>query len=106
SYRLVAGRDRRPRRSRLELRAAFVPVGGGLERVTRGNSAVGTIAEVIYVGTATRIIVDLDAGPRITVLEQNSASENSETAKDRRGERVHAEWPTAAIVPLEVAASQ
>ena len=71
-----------------------------------GNSAVGTIAEVIYVGTATRIIVDLDAGPRITVLEQNSASENSETAKDRRGERVHAEWPTAAIVPLEVAASQ
>jgi putative spermidine/putrescine transport system ATP-binding protein len=66
------------------------------------DSAVGTIAEVIYVGTSTRIVVDLDAGKRIIVLEQNSTSDDVRATHDRRGERVHAEWSAAAIVPLDI----
>ncbi len=66
------------------------------------NSAGGTIAEVIYVGTSTRIVVDLDAGKRIIVLEQNSTSDEVRATHDRRGERVHAEWSAAAIVPLDI----
>lgn len=66
------------------------------------GSAAGTIAEVIYVGTSTRIVVDLDAGKRIIVLEQNSTSDDVRATHDRRGERVHAEWSAAAIVPLDI----
>ena len=66
------------------------------------SSAPGTIAELIYVGTSTRIVVDLDAGKRIIVLEQNSASDDSTAPSDRRGERVHAEWASAAITPLDL----
>jgi putative spermidine/putrescine transport system ATP-binding protein len=65
------------------------------------SSAPGTIAELIYVGTSTRIVVDLDAGKRIIVLEQNSTSDDSSAQSDRRGERVHAEWASTAIVPLD-----
>jgi putative spermidine/putrescine transport system ATP-binding protein len=66
-------------------------------------SAAGTIAEVIYIGTATRIIVDLDVGKRITVLEHNATAsvESRASVSDRRGERVHAEWPPEAIVALD-----
>ncbi len=32
---------------------------------------VGTVAETIFLGASTRIIVDLDAGKRVAVLEQN-----------------------------------
>ena len=67
------------------------------------NSAAGTIAELIYVGTSTRIVVDLDVGKRIIVLEQNSTSNDSAAPSDRRGERVHAQWASAAIVPLDLA---
>jgi len=77
-----------------------VPSGAGLDY------AAGAIAEVIYIGTATRIIVDLDAGKRITVLEQNagaSAATASATATgDRRGERVVVEWNPASVVSLAV----
>ncbi|MBG6107242.1 ABC transporter ATP-binding protein [Frigoribacterium sp. CG_9.8] len=66
------------------------------------SSAPGTIAELIYVGTSTRIVVDLDAGKRIIVLEQNSASDDATAPSDRRGERVHAEWASAAITPLDL----
>jgi putative spermidine/putrescine transport system ATP-binding protein len=31
----------------------------------------GTVAETIFLGASTRIIVDLDAGKRVAVLEQN-----------------------------------
>ena len=45
--------------------------------IVRGKAAAGTIAlkgtvaETIFLGASTRIIVDLDAGKRIAVLEQN-----------------------------------
>ena len=31
----------------------------------------GTVVEAIYLGSGIRLVVDLDDGPRVTVLEQN-----------------------------------
>jgi putative spermidine/putrescine transport system ATP-binding protein len=68
------------------------------------SSAVGTISEVIYIGTSTRILVDLEAGLRITALEQNVTRDAATAAplSDRRGERVIVEWAPQAIVSLTV----
>jgi len=73
------------------------------QHIATPTSAVGTISEVIYVGTSTRILIDLDAGLRISALEQNTAehSAGSEHLGDRRGERVVVEWATHAIVTLK-----
>ena len=60
-------------------------------------SVVGEIAEEIYVGTATRVLVDTDAGLRLSVLEQNAATR---TEHDRRGQRVVAEWADRDVVAL------
>ncbi|RCG33033.1 ABC transporter ATP-binding protein [Sphaerisporangium album] len=54
----------RPEKLRLVL-DLDAPVGDG------DHSATGRIAEVVYAGAATRFVVDLDAGPRIVVLQQN-----------------------------------
>jgi putative spermidine/putrescine transport system ATP-binding protein len=58
------------------------------------HSLPGTISEVIYLGTSTRLLVELDAGKTITVLEQAVSD------ADRRGERVVASFATADLVPL------
>jgi putative spermidine/putrescine transport system ATP-binding protein len=55
------------------------------------------ITEVIYLGTSTRILVRLDGGKVLTVLEQNAGA--SSTA-DRRGERVTASFAPADVVSL------
>lgn len=70
--------------------------------VATPTSAVGTISEVIYLGTSTRILIDLDAGPRINALEQNTAELSAGSAHlgDRRGERVVVQWAPHAIVSL------
>ncbi|MET0715270.1 MAG: ABC transporter ATP-binding protein [Mycetocola sp.] len=60
-------------------------------------SAAGTVAEVIYLGTSTRIVVDLDDGPRISVLEQNVAGRPTD---DLRGRRVVASWSQANVITL------
>ena len=63
-----------------------------------GITAPGTIAEVIYLGTNTRILVDLDAGQRITVL----APYGRERFSDRdRGARVTASWRDADVISLQ-----
>jgi putative spermidine/putrescine transport system ATP-binding protein len=65
-------------------------------------AAAGTISEVIYIGTSTRMLIDLDAGLRITALEQNVTHDAATAARlgDRRGERVVVEWVPQAIVAL------
>ena len=63
-------------------------------------SLPGVIAEEIYLGTATRVIVDADAGHRLVVLEQNAAAR-----ADRRGDRVVAEWSRADVVTLSTSIS-
>jgi putative spermidine/putrescine transport system ATP-binding protein len=57
----------------------------------------GVIGDVTYLGTATRIYVDLAGHKRLTVLEQNSGTHPPE---DRRGQRVFARFSESDIVPL------
>lgn len=56
-----------------------------------------TIREVIYLGTSTRLRVELPSGQRLTVLEQNTSSLSSE---DRRGSSVSARFAVADVVSL------
>lgn len=63
-----------------------------------GRSSVqGTIVDVIYVGSASRIVLDLESGKRINVIEQNDSSRST---PDRRGERVTVSWNASDVVQL------
>jgi putative spermidine/putrescine transport system ATP-binding protein len=53
--------------------------------------ADGTVADVIYVGAATRFLVDLDVGGRLIAVQQNLASSSADVTA-RRGERVRLSW--------------
>jgi putative spermidine/putrescine transport system ATP-binding protein len=75
---------------------AIVPPRGAVAPGT--VSLGGVISEVIYLGTSTRILVELPSGKRITVLEQNATSRST---IDRRAEEVHARFAAADIVSLE-----
>jgi putative spermidine/putrescine transport system ATP-binding protein len=61
-------------------------------------TADGTVSEVIYLGTSTRILVDLDGGYRLNVLEQNVGGREQH---DRRGARVTASWSPKDVVELQ-----
>ncbi|MBK0421718.1 ABC transporter ATP-binding protein [Leucobacter sp. CSA2] len=65
------------------------------------RSAAGSVVESIYLGNSTRVVVDLDAGVRVTVLEQNV---RKHTPEDARGERVFVQWHDEDVVPLQPAA--
>ena len=54
-------------------------------------SADGRLEEVVYGGPVTRYVVALDAGGRLTALEQNAGT-RPEVAALRRGERVALHW--------------
>jgi putative spermidine/putrescine transport system ATP-binding protein len=54
-------------------------------------SAAGSVAEVVYLGDSTRFLVDLDAGGRLTVLQQNLET-SSEDVAAFRGSRVRLQW--------------
>ncbi|MGW1161353.1 ABC transporter ATP-binding protein [Streptomyces sp. NPDC002519] len=54
-------------------------------------TATGTVAEVVYLGDATRFLVDLDAGGRLTALQQNLET-SSEDVAAYRGTRVRLQW--------------
>jgi putative spermidine/putrescine transport system ATP-binding protein len=54
-------------------------------------STVGTVAEVVYLGDATRFLVDLDAGGRLTALQQNLET-SAEDVAAYRGTRVRLSW--------------
>lgn len=70
------------------------------DRIGAGRSAAGVVAEVIYLGTSTRVIIDLDAGKRITVLEQNAAGRQVVAG---RGDRIALHWSDSDIVSLQSA---
>jgi putative spermidine/putrescine transport system ATP-binding protein len=55
------------------------------------SSSLGVISKVIYLGAETRLIVDLDDGARLTVMQQNFATESSE-ALALEGSRVRLAW--------------
>jgi putative spermidine/putrescine transport system ATP-binding protein len=64
------------------------------------RSADGTLAGVVYLGNATRLLVDLDAGGRMVVLEQNDAHRVGES---ERGALVTVGWQERDTVTLEPA---
>ena len=84
------------------LRPEKVTVGRADAAPANQRTAPGTLAEVIYVGSTSRLIVDLDAGMRIIALEQNDAQRVTE---DERGSRVSVGWQDSDIVALEKAAA-
>ncbi|MEU6933277.1 ABC transporter ATP-binding protein [Streptomyces sp. NPDC046374] len=55
------------------------------------TSAAGTVAEVVYLGDATRFLVDLDAGGRLTAVQQNLETSSVDLAAFR-GARVGLHW--------------
>ncbi|WP_330455783.1 ABC transporter ATP-binding protein [Streptomyces sp. NBC_00820] len=55
------------------------------------DSVAGTVAEAVYLGDATRFLVDLDGGGRLTALQQNLET-SSEDAAAYRGTRVRLQW--------------
>jgi putative spermidine/putrescine transport system ATP-binding protein len=62
----------------------------------------GVVREVVYVGSVTRYIVELDAGGVLTVVRQN-VEESSDSAMTERGQRVQLAWRpqnTFTIQPL------
>ena len=94
----ILGRDGvhslRPEKITLRPAGALVSAGG---RSASGTAASGTVAEAIYLGTSVRLLVELDDGFRLNVLDQN-VSGSSDT--DRRGTAVEAHWAPTDIVPL------
>ncbi|MCW8383017.1 ABC transporter ATP-binding protein [Streptomyces justiciae] len=65
------------------------------------STAVGTVAEVVYLGDATRFLVDLDAGGRLTALQQNLET-SSEDVAAYRGTRVRLQWHRRHAVAVPV----
>jgi spermidine/putrescine transport system ATP-binding protein len=51
----------------------------------------GTVAERVYVGTATQVIVDLGAGARVVALEQNTQRARADDRWEI-GDRVTVSW--------------
>ena len=64
------------------------------------REAPGTIVEAIYLGSGVRVVVDLDAGKRVSVLAQNRGGA---TFADSRGERVFVTWHDDDVVALDAA---
>jgi len=55
------------------------------------HCADGSVSAVVYVGDATRFVVDLDAGGTLVALQQNTHRTSSEVA-EMRGSRVRLVW--------------
>ncbi|TDD79573.1 ABC transporter ATP-binding protein [Actinomadura rubrisoli] len=56
--------------------------------------ALGTVAEVVYAGAATRFVVDLDSGDRVVALQQNLRTSSMDVMR-HRGARVRISWHAA-----------
>ncbi|MFE5670532.1 ABC transporter ATP-binding protein [Agromyces sp. NPDC056523] len=69
---------------------------GGLEGVGVVNMP-GTVVEAIYLGSGVRLVVDLDDGTRVSVLEQN---DRDRIHDDERGDRVVVSWHDDDVVAL------
>ncbi|SCL21871.1 putative spermidine/putrescine transport system ATP-binding protein [Micromonospora rhizosphaerae] len=67
------------------------------------TAATGRVAEVVYAGATTRFVVDLDAGARLVVTQQNLTTSSADVAA-LRGTPVRLAWRTehAVAVPTPV----
>jgi putative spermidine/putrescine transport system ATP-binding protein len=69
------------------------------EKIDIGETGFpGTVAEVIYAGPVTRFVVDLDAGARMVVVEQNRRTGNSAAAL--RGQPVRLSWHEQHVIEI------
>jgi putative spermidine/putrescine transport system ATP-binding protein len=67
-------------------------------KAPRGGVALnGVVAETIFLGASTRIVVDLESGKRISVLEPN---DDEVGVQHRRGDAVTAHFQAASLVEL------
>lgn len=62
------------------------------------RNAAGTVVEAIYLGSGVRLVVDLDAGPRVSVLEQNV---RGRVHDDEHGDRVVVSWHDGDVVAID-----
>ncbi len=83
----------RPEKIHLGSAGDAPPVGDDLVTVT------GTVADVVYLGSATHSIVDLDGQGRLSVMQQNRESSHDH-ALARRGEPVLLSWQRNHVVDL------
>ena len=84
-----------PRLARLALALGlFTSAGRAQDALTseierRAAALAGTVAETIFLGASTRIIVDLDAGKRVAVLEQNDLGQTEVAIGEKVTVAVH-----------------
>jgi putative spermidine/putrescine transport system ATP-binding protein len=62
----------------------------------------GRVVEVIYAGSASRFVVDLDAGVRLVVLRQNQQTSSADAA-GLRGRAVRLSWRSEHVVAVPTA---
>jgi putative spermidine/putrescine transport system ATP-binding protein len=63
------------------------------ERITlNGHGEAGTVADVVFVGAFTRVLVDTDAGDRLTVVRPNDGSRVEPGTRVRLGWRAEDEY--------------
>ncbi len=96
------------RPEKILLRPLDSAAGGGGAAGARGSggpadpelcSARGVVREVVYVGSATHCVVDLDVGGALTVHQQNQEG-SLEQALSSRGEPVQLQWRREHMVRL------
>jgi putative spermidine/putrescine transport system ATP-binding protein len=63
------------------------------------SSALGTIQSVVYLGPDTRYIVELEAGARLVVTEQNLSTTSSEVL-EQQGKTVRLIWKRQHELPV------
>ena len=73
----------RPEKIRVAAAEAEIPDGY--------HGATGVIAEVVYVGSSTRFVVDLEAGGRLAAMQQNSETSSMDVFA-LRGKRIRLLW--------------
>jgi putative spermidine/putrescine transport system ATP-binding protein len=66
---------------------------------TDAISAPGRVAEVVYAGPTTRFVVDLDAGPRLVVVQQNQQTSSADVAA-LRDRTVRLSWRPEHVVAV------
>ncbi|MFC9558982.1 ABC transporter ATP-binding protein [Agromyces sp. NPDC056965] len=80
------------------LRPEKMTVGAEAQHGEGVRNAPGTIVEAIYLGSGVRLVVDLDAGPRVSVLEQNVRGRAHD---DEHGDRVVVSWHDGDVVAID-----
>ena len=71
-----------------------------IRMLDEGAGVPGTVAEVVYLGSVTRYVVDLDEGGTLVALRQNADTSAAEVLA-ARGRRVGLAWDPRHAMTLE-----